>query len=611
MSHQPNHNYEFGPYRLDAAERLLSRDGEVVPLQPKVFDLLLVMVERHGRLLEKDELMKAVWPDTIVEEVNLANNISILRKTIGENGRQFIETAPKRGYRFVAEVREVGSDDLDPRRERRAFFMPRPAWVASALSLLLVTAVGYWKLSPKAVIDPPIGSLAVLPLENLSGDPAQEYFADGMTDALIGDLARIGALRVISRTSVMHYKGTKKTLPEIAGELKVDAIIEGTVQRSGDHVSVRVLLIHVATDRHLWAETYERDLRDVLGLQGEVAQTIARQIQIKITPDEQARLASARPVNHKAYNDYLLGIYYWNKRTEEHVRKSIDYFQSAVREDPNYAPAYAGLADSYAVLTFRFGDSREFAPKAKAAAAKAIEIDGSLAEAHVVMACVMAHFDWDWQGAEREFNRAIELNPGSPIAHLRYAQHMAQMGRTEESIAESERALDVDPVSLIINTGFGQRLKNARRYDQAARQLRKTLEMDPNFFPARIELGLVYAQQGRYADSLAELKKAVELSRDGALAELGYVYAASGQRREARQILVELRELSRRRYVSPVDIAFIHVGLGEKDQAFNWLERAYGEHSSKLTILKMDPRSDILRADPRFDELLRRIGLQQ
>src|SRR5215510_4452283 len=494
-------------------------------------------------------------------------------------------------------------------REQRSFFMPRPALVASALSLLLVTAVGYWKLSPKAVIDPPIGSLAVLPLENLSGDPAQEYFADGMTDALIGDLARIGALRVISRTSVMHYKGTKKTLPEIASELKVDAVIEGTVQRSGDHVRIRAQLIHAATDRHLWAETYERDLHDVLELQGEIAQTIARQIQIKITPDEQARLASARPVNHKAYNDYLLGVYYWNKRTEEHVRKAVDYFQSAIREDPGYAQAYAGMADSYAVLAVMFEDPREFAPKAKAAASKAIEIDGTLAEAHGVLASVIAQYDWDWQGAEREFNRAIELNPGSPTAHQRYSLMLAEMGRTEESLAEIKRALDLDPISLILNTSFGSRLYYARQYDRANRQLQKTLEMDPNFLLARIFLGQVYAKERKYAESIAELNRAVELSRDRALAELGYVYAASGQRREARQILVELRELSRRRYVSPVDIAFIHGGLGEKDQAFNWLERAYVEHSSRLTQLKMDPRSDTLRADPRFDELLRRIGL--
>jgi eukaryotic-like serine/threonine-protein kinase len=531
-------------------------------------------------------------------------------QTAGEFAAQ-LKAATERGEQSPPGETRRTQDSRAARHEPDAFLRSRPRWIAATLALLMIAVAAYWKLARHSASDPQIRSLAVLPLENLSGDPAQEYLADGMTDALIGDLAKIGALRVISRTSAMRYKGEKKPLPEIAGELNVDAVVEGAVQRSGDRISIRARLIHAGTDRQLWAESYERDFSDALGMQSEIARAIAREVQAKLTPAEQARLASARPVNHKAYNDYLLGIYYWNKRTEEHVRKAIDYFQSAIREDPGYAQAHAGLADSYSVLAVMFGDSGEFFPKAKAAATKAIEIDGTLAEAHVALAGFLAYYDWDWQGAEREFNRAIELNPGSSIAHLRYAHFLATMGRTEKSLAESMRALYLDPVSLIINTGLGQRLYNARLYDKASRQLQKTLEMDPNFFLARIELGRVYAQQGRYVESLAELKKAVELSRDSALAEIGYVYAVSDQRREAREILAELLELSRRRYVSPVDIALIHAGLGEKDQAFNWLEKAYGGHSSRLTQLNMDPRIDTLRADPRFDDLLRRMGLPQ
>jgi len=520
-----------------------------------------------------------------------------------------LKAATERGEQSPPREARRTPDSGAARHDPGAFLKSRPIWITATLALLMIAVAVYWKLAPHSTPDPQIRSLAVLPLENLSGDPAQEYLADGMTDALISDLAKIGALRVISRTSAMRYKGAKKPLPEIASELNVDAVVEGAVLRSGDRVSIRARLIHAGADRQLWAESYERDFRDALGMQSEIARAIAREVHAKITPAEQTRLASARPVNHKSYNDYLLGIYYWNKRTEEHVRKAIDYFQSAIREDPGYAQVYAGLADSYSVLAVMFGDPREFVPKAKAAAAKAIEIDGTLAEAHVALASVLAYYDWDWQGAEWEFNRAIELNPGSSMAHLRYAHFLATMGRTEGSLAENERALDLDPVSLIINTGLGQRLYNARLYDKSARQLQKALEMDPNFFPARIELGRVYAQQGGYLESLAELNKAVELSRDSALAEIGYVYAVSDQRRKARLILAELRELSRRRYVSPVDIALIRAGLGEKDQAFNWLEKAYGEHSSRLPQLKMDPRFDTLRADPRFDDLLRRMGL--
>lgn len=652
MNGQGKQLYEFGPFRLDCAERLLVRDGEAVPLTGKVFDLLLLLIRRRGHALSKDEIISRLWPDAVVEENNLTVNMSALRKALGDDSSQphYVETIPRRGYRFIAQVREVAGEQERP-GERATLAAPatssagepvgagaapvneaatlsgeavarepKAKWhrrevvrVSLAAVVLVALTVALYALLIRAnrpTPPSPIHSLVVLPLENLSGDAAQEYFADGMTDALIGELAKIGALRVISRTSAMYYKGTKKKLPEIASELQVDAVVEGTVVRSGDRVRVRVQLIRATDDQHLWAETYDDDLRDVLALQSGVARAIAREIQIQVTPDEQARLTSARPVNRKAYNDYLLGVYYWNRRTEEHTLKAIDYFQSAIREDETYAPAYAGLADCYTVLAGNsFQDPRECFPKAKDYATKALELDATLAEAHIALASARTHYDGDRAGGERDHKRAIELNAGNSTAHMRYSFFLAQEGRIEESLAESRRALELDPVSLIVNTNLGQRLYNARRFDEAIEQLRKTLQLDPNFYLARLHLGQVYAQTGRYAESLTELNKAVELSRDSSLAALGYVYAISGRRSEARQVLAELEELSRRRYVSPVDVAAIYTGLGEKERAFTWLEKSFQEREAKLAFLKVELKFDGLRSDPSFDGLLRRLGL--
>jgi serine/threonine-protein kinase len=492
-------------------------------------------------------------------------------------------------------------------------------WAMTLLGLALLIGLGLWFFSPRWLSQSlgrsssqsagEIKSLAVLPLENLSGDPSQEYFADGMTDALIGELAKIGALRVISRTSAMYYKGIKKTLPQIAGELKVDAVVEGTVMRSADEIQVRVQLVQAASDRHLWSETYGYDLRDVLTVQSEAARDIAREIQIKITPDEQARLTSTRAVNRKAYNDYLLGKYHWNRRTEEHLLKAIDYFKSAIQGDETYAPAYAFLADCYITLSGNsFRDPRECNPRAKGYATKALELDGNVAEAHTVLAVVKSGYEFNREDGEREHKRAIELNAGNSTAHLRYALFLAEEGRFENSLAESRRALELDPASLIVNTGYAQRLDDARRFDEAIDQLRKTLALDPNFYLARLELGYAYAQTGRYAESLAELNKAAELSRENTLAALGYLYAISGRTSEARRVLAELQKLSERRYVSSVDVAAIYTGLSEKDEAFIWLEKSFQEHEITLSLLGVQARFDSLRKDIRFGDLLRRLG---
>jgi len=466
---------------------------------------------------------------------------------------------------------------------------------------------------------PRIESLAVLPLANLSGDPEQEYFADGMTEELIADLSQVSALRVISRTSVMQYKSTKKSMPEIARELKVDGVIEGSVLRSGDQVRITAQLIQAATDKHLWAQSYKRDLRDVLVLQDEVAQAIASAIKIKLTPQEQVQLASARPVNPEAYEPYLKGRYYWNKRTPETLKKSLEYFQQAIEEDPAYSLAYAGLADSYAMLgagSYQVLPPKEAYPKAEAAAMKALELDSTLAEAHASLAWSKMQFDWDWQGAEREFKQATELNPGYANAHHWYALYLTITGRHAEALAEDRKAESLDPLSLIISTDVAtEALVPTGRYDEAMKQCRKALEMDPHFAEAHSCLADSYEGKGMYQEANAEFQKAFELSGGNLvyLSRVGYTYALAGRRGDAIKILNGLKARSKREFVWPDLLAYIYAALGEKDQAFTWLEKAYDERCVHLLIdpvphVRIRALWDPLRSDPRFQDLLRRMN---
>jgi len=458
-----------------------------------------------------------------------------------------------------------------------------------------------------------LNSIAVLPLENLSGDPAQEYFADGMTEALIADLAQISALRVISRTSVMQYKGANKPLPEIAKALNVDAVVEGSVQRVGERVKITAQLIEAATDRHLWAKSYERELRDILALQSEVARAIANEIQIKLTPQEQTRLTNTRQVNPEAHQAYLKGRFYWNKFTAEGFKKSIDYFHQALEKDPAYALAYAGLADAYNILAVASHlPPKEVMPKAKAAAIKALELDETLAEAHVSLGIFKLFYDWDWMGAEREFKRAIELNPNNPDAHHFYGHYLEAMGQMDEAIAVTKRALELDPLSLSINAELGFAYYWSRQYDEAIAQYRKTLEMDPNFVFASWAIGQAYEQKGMYEAAIAELNKARPLSGDWQciVAELGCAYARSGQKTKAQQVLDELKARAMREFIDPGLIAFIYIDLGETDQAFTWLEKVYEERSSWIAFLQVEPKFDRLRSDPRFSALLKKVGLR-
>ncbi len=460
-----------------------------------------------------------------------------------------------------------------------------------------------------------IRSLAVLPLVNLSSDPDQEYFSDGMTDVLITTLSQIGALRVISRTSVMQYKGTRKPLPEIARELKVDAVMEGTVARSGNHVRIAAQLIHATTDTHLWARNYESDLRDVLSLQGDVARAIAHEVKIQLTPLEKTRLAETRPVDPEAYEAFLRGRHHWYKRSPDSLKRALRYLQHAVDKDPTYALAHAGVADAYGSLgwdLYAILPPAESFPKAKEAAQKALELDPNCAEAHAALGWVATAYDWDWVKAETEFQKAIELKPQYGPVHIWYSHFLRAVGRTAESFAESKRALGCDPIGLVLNFHMGWHHLYSRDYRLAIEQLLKTLELDPGFLPARMFLGEAYEQSGMFAKAIGEFEEAVSSSRRQPvyLAGLGHAYAVSGNRDEALETIQELKQLSTDHFVPPRGVAEIYVGLGDKEQAFAWLDRAVKQRSGWLLHVKENPRYDSLRTDPRYTDLIRRMNLQ-
>jgi len=461
-----------------------------------------------------------------------------------------------------------------------------------------------------------IKAIAVLPLANLSRDPEQDYFVDGMTEALITDLAQIGALCVISRTSAMRYKGSDKPLPEIARELNVEGIVEGSVMRAGNRVRITAQLIHAATDRHIWAKSYDRDVSDVLALQSEVARAIAEEVQAKLTPQERARLARARPVNPAAHEAYLKGRHHWARATEESVRKSIEYFAEAIAKDPNYAPAYAGLSDAYNQLAnpiLEIVPQGEIIPRVKAAATKALELDETLAEAHISLGRIKFYFDWDWVGAEKSFRRAIELNPNYPYAHYVYALLLSAVGRHSEAIQEATRALESDPVALLVNGVAGLIYCFARQFGTAEEQLRKTLQLDPNFMFAHWILGgLCLLPMGRYDEAIVELQKSIAVSENVAHPRglLGYAYAKVGRKDDALRVLDELEELSQRRYVAPVSRAFTYSGLGD-ERVFQALDEAYQQRSSSLVWARVFPHWDDLRAQPRFQDLLHRMNFPE
>jgi TolB-like protein/DNA-binding winged helix-turn-helix (wHTH) protein/Flp pilus assembly protein TadD len=645
MNQSAKHFYEFGPFRLDIAERLLLRNGEEVLLTPKVFDLLLVLVENSGHILEKDELMKAIWLDTVVEETNLTRNISTLRKALGESPdtHQYIETIPWRGYRFVVGVKEVTNNNtetaitiptsppaLSETEERGSrsgeataagpvsnvaslvTWIRRHQVAVGAIALALL-AFGGLALSLRLKTHPPIESLAVLPFTSGSADPQTAYLSDGITESLINNLSQLPNLRVIARTTAFRYKDQAVDPSKIGRDLKVNAVLSGKVLLRGDTIIVQADLVNVADGAQLWGQQYVRKLSDIFALQAEVATDIAEESQSKLTGEEKRLLAKRYTNDAEAYQLYLKGRYFWDKRTEDGFKKAIDYFRQATQRDPHYALAHAGLADAYIGLAFyNYLPPKVAMPQAKASALEALKFDDMLAEAHASLAHVKVNYDWDWAGAESEFKRAIALHPRYPTAHQWYAAHyLTPKGRLEEALAEMIQARDLDPLSLVMNSFMGATLYLAGRRDQAVEQCVKTLELDPNFGVARWHLGLALVQEGRFEEAIVELNKAVTLSGGSPLmkAALGHSLAVSGRRGEAMKILTELQKLAERSYVSASEIAAIYAGLGERDQTMAWLEKAAVERAFHLVYLKVRPEFAPLRSDPRFADLLRRIGL--
>lgn len=637
-AHQVRGPIRFGVFEVDLRTGELRKNGVRLRLQQQPFQVLAVLLERPGEVVGREELQKKLWPaDTFVDfDHGLNKVINKIREALGDSAEspRFVETVARRGYRFLAEVRvsdalPVRSGELATQpqpardvRERPALAsklptaersLPPIAWKLLAFGLvLLVVSLAIWRLHPWDRPSPAIRSLAVLPLESLSNDASQDYFADGMTDELIADLSQISALRVISRTSVMAYKHARKPLPQIARELNVDAVVEGTVLRAGDRVRITAELIGASTDEHLWSQSYEGEFRDTLALQNKVAKTIADQIRINLKPQEQIALRKVTVVNPEAYEAYLKGRYFWNKRTADGLSKAIEYFNEAIESKPDYAEAYAGLADSYALAgDWKYGllAPREAYPKAKAAATKAIQLDGALGEAHISRAFCLDNFDWDWESAGREFARGIELSPSYPTGHEWYAWHLAALGRHGEAVAEVEKAASLDPLSPSIGADLAEELLVAHRFDEAIQQSRNTMSLDPFFAPAHYVLGQALLQKHNYKEAIAELQKAIELSPGSTAftANLAYAYAVSGMRHEAEKIMRDLKNRSPQSFSNAPEIAMIYVGLGEKDQAMAWLEKGYAERFSPWVLMR--PCFDPLRSEPGFQDLVRRIGL--
>jgi TolB-like protein/DNA-binding winged helix-turn-helix (wHTH) protein/Tfp pilus assembly protein PilF len=601
--------YEFGTYRLERLTRRLLRSGEPVSLTPKAFDTLLALIERRDRVVDKAELMQIVWPDSFVEEANLSQTIFVLRKTLGESptGKPFIDTVPRRGYRFAADVRE----DLATPPPAADHVRRRFAASSIVAALAVVTALVVFGISSARRTGTPVRveSLVVLPLGNLSDD-GQDYLAESLTDALITDLGQIRGLRVISRTSAMTYTSTNKTVPQIARELNVDAVVEGTVQRVAGRVRLNLKLIQASSDRTMWAQTYERDPQTVLDLHNEIARDIASHTAVTLTPGETARLGAAAPVNPKVYEAYLKGRYFWNRRSEPDMRLAIAHFEEALRLDPAYAPAHSGLADSYAVYgshgwTLAGGHAWS---RAIAAAEKALELDELLADGHTSRARIALNYELDWARAEKGYRRALELNPGYANAHHWYGYYLMLTGRVKEAEAEMRRALELDPLSPIINANIGMCFYVNRQYDAAMAHWRKALEMHRNYQLLHEYMTAAYVGKKMYREAVAELEKS--LSPSGAdpsqTAILAHIYGRMGRVEEARTLLSSV--LSRTDAPSYY-IALAYVGLGDKDNAFRWLDKTLEERAGPFNELNADPMFDPLRADPRFPSLLRRMGL--
>jgi len=655
QNHFSPRKVRFGVFEADMEAGELRKHGLRLKLSEQPFQILAMLVARPGEVVSREVLRERLWPsDTFVDfDHGLNNAVMRLREVLGDSSDhpRFIETLPRRGYRFIAPVefknstsenqspevitveKTIGVPDVSskkgsgnsdalpnvaPGQHGRRFSISRIALLAAAVlvgSALISGITVHYVRSVNASKGKAnrSSSLVVLPLENLSGDKEQDYFADGMTDDLIANLAKIRSLRVISRSTAMAYKGTHKPLPQIANELNVDAVVEGTVMRVGNRVRITAELVQVSTDQHLWADTYESPIGDVLALQNRVSSAIVDEIRINLTKEDKERLAQKPSVSPEAYEDYLKGRYYWNKRSGEGFEKAIGYFEDATRKDPQYALAYAGLADCYGIIGATiYGrlPASEAAPKARAAAIRALEIDPSLAAAETSLATAKFNYDWDWAGAADGFKKAIQLDPSYSTAYQRYSLYLSAMGKFDDSFEQIKKARELEPLSISINTSLGWRLYLAREYDRAIAQLRDTLEMDPASEWAHLNLGQAYEQKGQFGPAIEELQKALELSHSSplTLSALAHAEALSGNHAEANKSLAQLEELSKKQYVSPYYVAIVYLGLGKNDVAMNWLEKAYTDRSNGLVFLKVEPELDPLRANRRFVALQNRLN---
>lgn len=585
------HLYSFGPFQLDTGEQVLLRDGQPLPLKPKIFDLLVVLVENSGRVVCKDELMKQVWAGSFVEEGNLAVSMVKLRQALGEahNEHRYIETVQRRGYRFVACVTEASKQRTSQESDG----------LAVAPSSMAGASDGYAGAG-KATI-------AVLPFKSI-GATGGEYLGLGMADALITRLSNLRRVTVRPTSSVRKYNGAQD--PVLAGkELSVEWVLDGSVQKSGKRIRVTVQLVNVGDGVLVWAEKFDEKFTDIFEVEDSISEKVVSALAVRLTGKEKSLLAKRYTENAEAYEAYLKGRYFLEKRTTEGCKKGIEYFEQAIAIDPNYALAYAGVAGCYVSLSTVF-PSQECIPRAERAALSALELDAGLAEAHTSLGYVRTR-RWDWSAAETEFKTAIELSPKYATAHALYAIYLAEVGRSHEALAEIKRAQAIDPLSLIINSQLGSVLFLARLYDEAVEQFRKTLDLDTDFAVARFVLGFAYEALGKYKDAVREYQHSQ--GGLGNLAEftacVGRIHALSGRREQAFQAIDELKRLSEARYVQSNLIALIYTALEQKDEAFHWLERAYTERDEDLCLLKVDPRLDSLREDPRFLSLLQRVGL--
>ncbi len=619
---KPGDVYKFGQFKADASRGELEKAGTKIRLQEKPFRVLMILLENADQVVSREELRNRLWPaDTFVEfDDGLNAAVKKLRIALGDSPDQprFVETVPRRGYRFIAPVKREAVQ-VAPEATAQAtanISQPKPSysriWTTAAVvaGLCIVIATSYALRLHSGSTNRQIRSVAVLPLENLSHDEEQAFFADGITDELITDLAKTGALRVISRTSVMHYKDSRKSVPEIARELNVDAVVEGTVSRSDSRVLIRAQLIKAEPEEHIWAESYDRPRGDLVELQGELARDIAEAIRVKLLPKQEEEFARERSADPEAHELYLKGRYFWNKRNQESNRKAFEYFRKAIAKDPNYAQGYAGLADAYA---FSGTDLpiHEAAMKSREMALRALSLDDQLAEAHATLGLIAPQFGWDWQEVDRQLKRAIELNPGFATAFQWHAEvYLVPMGRTNEAIEEMRKAEQLDPLSPIIATDLGKLLYYARRYDEAETQLKKALELDPEFGVARGLLGAVYFEQRRYAEMQVELERSRPMIGNTAyLSGLIALHAKTGRLKLAKQEMNQLLQIAHRETVDPGEIASRYVLLGDKDNAFAWLDKACTSGSGWAGTINANATWDPLHSDPRFNDVRRCLHL--